>query len=331
MHICKLAARTILRCGVSALVMLCLGLYFIFPACKSFLQLQSEKHTPFEIIASTDKSYIDLNTILQIDGIQNASPIMQANVELTYEDYSLQCQMSAVYSNYLNLYLMEGAIFPDSSNMPYLVLNKAAAESFVNDGSETTVSIEDTVLLKSEGSERKAIVCGIFDDNSDSPVVYMSYTVASKSFAQGGTTKVALSLANKSYADRVISNLQKYGLYATVDSSTGLAWNLMEQQVWQTAAISIALITCSIILIRGKRSAELKDKKGERAGLLMAGLTANEVREIYPLRLAMADILCIVVASIFLSISGSFTILGICIALCFSCIHFAGGTYGERI
>lgn len=311
------------------MVMVCLGLYFVFPACKTFVQLQTERKTPYEIIANTDKSLIELDTLLQIEGVESASPIMQIEAELAYGDYALSCKINAVYSNYLAFNITEGVVFPDNSNMPFLVLNKAAAQSFVSGENKITISTGDIVLLEAEGSARKAVICGVFDDNSTSPVIYMSYSLASKEYARRSSTQIAFSLTNKGSAERVISNLQKYGLYADADTNTSLAWELLVQQVWQSAIVSIGLLASSIVLMREKRKTERKERKGEQASLLLSGMTATEVREIYPLRFLLTDLFCMVMVIAAAVITGTYSLFGIGMAACLIIVHCIVGSSGE--
>lgn len=326
-HICKIAAKTIPRCGTAALVILCLGLYFSFPATKTFLHLQSEKNTPYEIIASSDSDYIDMDSLLKIDGVKNVSPIIQIDGEIVYEKYALNCKIMAVYSSYLDLTCTDGVIFPDNSNMPYLILNKAASEGFSNDEAEVTIDVEETVLLNSNGKERKAIICGIFDDESDSPIAYMSYNYAGKEYAQDVSTSLAFSLDNRGAAEKVYASLQRNGIYANSDSSISLTWELMGQQVWQTMILCISLLTCSVALIREKRKGELKERRDEQTALLSSGMTASEVNTVFPLRILLANIACIAISAIAAAIMNVFSdiALGICICLC--CAHCAATIY----
>lgn len=140
--------------------------------------------------ATADSGSIDLSTLMQIDGVENISPILNLSGCLDYEDYNLNCEIKAVYNSFLKLKFAEGTMYPDSSNMPYLILNKAAAKSFTQDLQMVTVSAGDTVMMNVGGTERKAIVSGIFDDGSEMPTVYMSYDVAEKEYGRSGHTEL---------------------------------------------------------------------------------------------------------------------------------------------
>ena len=252
-HICKIAAKTISRCGWTAIVTLCLGLYMLFPGTQTAKRLYTEKHTPFELIGSTDGTTIDLNTLSQISGVERVSPILQINCQLTYGEKDASNQIDAVYASYLNVHLTDGTIFTDNTNMPYLVLNEAATRLFAEKDDEPGIAVQEELLLKSGDVETKAQVCGIYQDQSETPRIYMSYEVARKLFgAQFTGTNVAFLLTNKGAVEEVSANLRKQIFSVGTNTDTSLAWNLLEQQTWQTFLVSAVFVVCSAVLTREK-------------------------------------------------------------------------------
>ena len=309
-HICKIAFKTIPRCGIAALILLCLGFYFLFPACQTFQQIRAEKNTPYELTATTDNSNIDLNTLMQIEGVEKISPVLNLNASLSLEEYKLDCEIKAVYSSFLSLKFAQGTMYPNSSNMPYLILNKAAATFFSKEQETTMVTAEDTVTLNVNGTERKAVICGIFDDNRNSATVYMSYDTASQTFGQGSNTELLLRLKNKSNAEKVVSSLEKQSIYANFDPNITLSWELLQKQCYQTTLLSMVLLVCAPVLIRQTRRIELKASSAEINALLLSGLISNEVKTIYPFRLAMAELYCFLGATMLAVSVDEFSLLG---------------------
>ena len=273
-----------------------MGLYFLFPACKTFQQIQTEKNTPYELTATTDNSSIDLNTLMQIEGVERISPVLNLNASLSLEEYKLDCKIKAVYGSFFSLNFIQGTIYPDSSNMPYLILNKAAAKAFSHENQTVTVSPEDTVMMNANGTERKAIICGIFDDESETPAVYMSYDVAQKEYGTSGQTELVFLLNNMGSAENVVSALQRKNIYASFDPNLTLAWKLLQTQCWQTVMLSIGLLACATALIREKRIAEIVQNRSETEMLRLAGMTKDSVESIYPLRIVLAGIACTLAA-----------------------------------
>lgn len=275
-----------------------MGLYFLFPACQTFQQIQTEKNTPYELTATTDNSNIDLNTLMQIEGVERISPVVNLNATLSLNEYKLDCEIRAVYSSFLSLKFTQGTMYPDSSNMPYLILNKAAAKAFTYEYQTVTVTPEDTVMMKANGAERKAIICGIFDDGSETPAVYMSYDAAPKDYGVVGQTELLFLLNNMGSAEKVISALQRKNIYARFDPNLTLAWELLQKQCWQTVMLSLSLLACAVALIREKRSAEIAKSQSETAMLLLCGMTADAVVSIYPLRIVMTGLVCTLTATL---------------------------------
>lgn len=314
--ICKIAFKTIPRCGIAALILLCMGLYFLFPACQTFQQIQTEKDTPYELTATTDNSNIDLNTLMQIEGVERISPVVNLNATLSLNEYNLDCEIRAVYSSFLSLKFTQGTMYPDSSNMPYLVLNRAAAKSFSQEHQTITASPEDTVMMNVNGADRKAIVCGIFDDGSEIPTVYMSYDVAQKEYGTGGQTELLFLLNNMGSAEDVVSALQWKNIYARFDSNLTLAWELLQTQCWQTALLSIGLLACAAAIIREKRSAEIVKYRSEMAMLLLSGMTADTAGEIYPLRVVLTGVSCITASTLVSILMGTFSCVAVGVCIC---------------
>lgn len=292
-----------------------MGLYFLFPACQTFQQIQTEKNTPYELTATTDNNNIDLNTLMQIEGVERISPVLNLNASLSLEEYKLDCEIRAVYSSFLSLTFSQGTMYPDSSNMPYLILNKAAAKTFSHENQTVTVSPEDTVMLNANGTERKAIICGIFDDGSENPTIYMSYDVAQKEYGTSGQTELAFLLNNMGSAENVVSALQRKNIHARFDPNLTLAWELLQTQCWQTVMLSIGLLACAAALIREKRIAEIAKTRTEKEMLLLAGMTADAVDHIFLLRITFTCTACVLAAAIISAIMGAFSLIAVGVSI----------------
>ena len=297
-------------------MLLCMGLYFLFPACQTFQQIQAEKNTPYELTATTDSSNIDLNTLMQIEGVERISPVVNLNATLSLEEYKLDCEIKAVYSSFLSLKFTQGTMYPDSSNMPYLILNEPAAKAFSHEYQTITVTPEDTVMMNANGTERKAIICGIFDDGSETPAAYMSYDVAQKEYGSNDQTKLLFLLNNMGSAEDAVTALQRKNIYASFDPNLTLAWELLQKQCWQTALLSVGLLACATALIREKRIIERTKAQSEIAMLLLSGMTADAVGSIYPLRIALTGLACTLAAMLIALIMGAFSFIAVGICTC---------------
>lgn len=321
--ICKTAFRTVPRCGVAGLLFLLIGFYLIFPACDAWRQLREERNIPYILSATTTKERIDLNALLQVEGVERVSPVHRMDSVLSVEDYTLQAEVQAVYPGFLDISFTSGTMFPESTNMPYLILNKEAAKSFSRDtNSVMTVSANTQILLRGNDTEQKALICGIFDDGNKSPVAYMSYDTASRTIPQSVSTEILLSLTNKGMGEKVVKSIRKLGLNASFDEDESMRWRLMKQQVWQMFLTGLGCTACAIILIRKNRGSELPVWEEEITSLLMSGMAEDKVNRIFPLRIFIAGISCLLLASAIAGAVGvfSFSAVGISAAFIIACM-----------
>lgn len=327
-HICKIAAKTIPRCGWTAIIMLCLGLYMLFPGSQTAQQLYTEKHTPFELIGSTDGTTIDLNALSQISGVERVSPILQINCQLTYGEKDASNQIDAVYASYLNVHLTDGSIFTDNTNMPYLVLNEAATKLFAEKDDEPGIAVQEELLLKSGDVETKAQVCGIYQDESETPHIYMSYDVAHKLFGvQFMGTKVVFLLTNKGTVEGVSAKLRKQNFSVNANTDTRLAWDLLERQTWQTFLVSAVLVACSAILTRENLLQERFSSKAEWEILLTNGMSVKKIEQMLLVRIVITELICIFVSMIISETVNTFSWITLGVVpifiLIYSCCVFA--------
>lgn len=308
--------------------MLCLGLYMLFPGSQTAQRLYTEKHTPFELIGSTDDATIDLNTLSQIADVERVSPILQVNCQLTYGEKDASNQIDAVYASYLNVHLTDGTLFTNNTNMPYLVLNEAATKLFTEKDNEPGIAVQEELLLKSGDVETKAQVCGIYQDESETPHIYMSYEVAHKLFGvQFMGTKVVFLLTNKGTVEGVSAKLRKQNFSVDANTDTRLARDLLERQTWQTFLVSAILVACSAILTRENLLQERFSSKAEWEILLTNGMSVKKIEQMLLIRIVITELICIFVSMIISETVNTFSWITLGVVpifiLIYSCCVFA--------
>ena len=135
-HVIKIALHTVGRIGFSAALFFMVGLYLVFPAATSFLALQEDKKEDFEITATATKT-VDLEELEGIKGVKKLSPVIKFNGKIAYDEYVLETEIEGIMGTYLEGENIDGTIFPDGSNMPYLILNEAALKAFKDTDGKT--------------------------------------------------------------------------------------------------------------------------------------------------------------------------------------------------
>lgn len=296
-----------------AILLLCIGLYMVFPASQTAMRLYTEKTTPYEMVASSGSNQIYLDNLSKIESVEAVSPIMQLNCQVTYGEKTVNFTVNAVYSGYVNVQLTDGVIFTDDTNMPYLLLNETAAKSFSEKDSDPGIESQESVIVKCEDTECKATISGIFQDDDTSSQIYMSYDVARKLFPSDSSTKVTLRLKNKGTAEYVVSQLQRKGYSTSVDSDMVLAWELLEQQTWQSIITSMGFIVCSIMLLRNNTIIEYEARSEEKDALVLSGMTSVQVGWSAIIRLLILNIICLVIVCCAACVIGKFTFVAVVI------------------
>ena len=275
---------------------------------------------PCEMIGSTDNEDIALEELLSIEGVKRVSPVVQFDAEIKFGEYKLSCQVQSVHSSFLDVELTEGAIYNDDSNMPFLLLNKAAAASFsADDNTKVSVVADTNVTMTVNNEETNALICGVFDDKKETPAVYMSYDFAKKRLIQEFTITLLFAISNKGYSEQVALSLQREGITASYEENDMVRWTLMGQQIFQFTLTCVSFLVCFAILTSKRIDAE---NKTEIQALLISGMTEAKVTQIISKRLIMMYAVCIIGASLIAVLFNIATIGGFLFCLIVSYLHY---------
>ena len=79
--------------------------------------------------------------------------------------------------------------------------------------------------------------------------------------------------------------------------------------------LSIGLLACAVSLIREKRAAETANTQSETAMLLLAGMTADAVDHVFPLRITWTCTACILAAALISVVMGTFSLIAVGISI----------------
>lgn len=284
------------------------------------MQLREERLVPWEMYGTTDNTIIDLDELLLIEGVERISPVIRFDTEIQFGEYKLSCQVQAVHSSFLDIELTEGAIYYDSSNMPFLLLNEAAAKSFSSDNNtEIMMTANTSITMTMNNEATNALICGIFNDDKEAPVAYMSYNFAKKIFSQESVTTLLFALSNKGASEQIALSLQKKGIVATYAENDHVRWDLMEQQVFQFILSCVGFLVCSTLLLRKQIHAE---NKAEIEALLICGIDTAAVNHILSNRLIILYAICIIVSSLVATLFSIFSVIAVLSCVIASFIHY---------
>lgn len=290
--ICKLAVHTLGRWGLTPLLLLTLGLYCIFPACEIYTALHQELTKSYEV-SGTALSDVQMSRILALETVRSATPLITFDAALSLGAYQQKCSVQCVTAQYAAMPFLEGNGFPDESSMPYLILNQWAAEHFLDEeGTQrnTPVHAGDNLMLQMAEECRQAVVCGIFADELETPITYMSCSLAAQVLP--ASSDFLVTLLHKGDLEQAARMLQKEGVRISYDAAEIARWEMSRGQFVQALLVSLVLLLCSgVLTVR-----EVPFSKEEQYLLQLSGLTQAEVIGSYQLRIAFGVGACLLTA-----------------------------------
>lgn len=275
------------------------------------------------MIGTINNEEIALEELLSIEGIERVSPVIQLDTEIQFGEYKLNCHVRAVHSSFLDVDISEGVIFHDDSNMPFILLNKAAAESFsAADNTKVMVSANASVIMKLNNEATNGLVCGIFDDAEETPMVYMSYDFASRTHMRQSGSKVIFALSSKGDIEQIVPSLQEKGISAIYDYNEIVRWETKGQQIWQFIFVGIVFLLCAEVLMENRHLQSDKAKNEENCALAIAGMTIQQLKWIAFLRLSLIYMISLITVCWISFFAGIFSTLAVIICIISLGIHF---------
>lgn len=286
-QIIKLAIRTIPRMGLATILFLFLGIYLIFPTARLYIDMKQGNAVPCELVVSTDGAF-DEAKLWELQGVQSVTPILRFNATLSTKEASCTLTVEAVRSGALKQDQISGSVFPEESNMPYLVLNTAAVKAFRDEAGKKTDSLDlDGSFVLSADRELPAKVCGILEDDNPEPMAYMSYSVARTILSPGGQNSgvtLRLTLDNAGSEPAVVSQLQEFGFMAEVDETRTVQWVAYQERLKSSALLCLGILISAAVLLRQRWKLEKVQYKESCQAVELCGMSKDDIRKVILLR-----------------------------------------------
>ena len=306
----KIALKTISRIGAAVILLWILGFYLMFLSCEIFLVMQSETQVPTDLIVLGNSKKSAYEDLIQLDGVEKVSPLQRIQTELSADGYTQQIEIMGVKRNFLSMEMEEGTHYADHTQMPFLVLNQMAAESFVSaePGEEYTAKAGDQVTLSCNGKVVRAVVSGVFQDKGEIPRCYMSYSVATRLNPTLDFAEYILTVKNRGETEHIAEKLQKYNLTTAVNEEEILRWDFMEKQSGQYLITALVCMACALLLVLKNQFQQEITERGQHQTLRSMGFSEKNISAIQRLRVAEAMTSSYLSAMILVGIQGKFSI-----------------------
>lgn len=328
--ICKIAFHTVGRYGKATLLMLCVGFLFLITTANSYGVLRQELDSPY-VLPGTVTGQADLEKYMEVPSVEAATPVLSFESKLTAKDAALSGTVTAVLADYLDLSISQGGPFPNDTNMPFVVLNEYASKNFLTESkSKVTLAVNDTLTMTIGEEEQSAILCGIFEDGLEQPVIYMSYPLAARIIPKGDGIDLLFRLGKTEDLKSGAKALKKLGVSVSYDEALPERWQLTKQQIYQTAISSLVLLLCAAVQMVGQHKREQTGAQPERQPLLLSGLDEKQVSKIHPLCAFFAQLFCLLAAVAMAALFGRLSIRSMVIGILLLSIHFGIVVWGSH-
>ncbi len=264
--------------------------------------VQEEKSFPYELDVLSGPVKVSDNAIAELSGIPNvtaATPVLQIPVSVHAGKYSARLTLTGIDAAYLNDSLAQGGIFPSSSVMPYIVLNKAACRQFADGtSSETGDDAEEPAIdwlnaaISLQTSEAvKPVVSKIIgillkDDEEQEPAAYISIASVKALLQAAGQTVdyvgANVRIENIGYAERVSRAIAKLGLrVSSLNKDVQIKWDMeLKEMTYLILIGAVCLISSSAIII-GRIKLSQFEREEALAALRWIGMKEKEIARIF--------------------------------------------------
>lgn len=265
--------------------------------------VQEEKSFPYELDVLSGTVKVSDNAIAGLSAIPNvvaATPVLQAPVSVQAGKYTAQLTLTGIDATYLNDAFAQGGIFPNSSVMPYIVLNKAACRRLTGEiSSETGADAEEepaidwlnaAVSVQTSGTIKPVVskIVGILakDDEEQEPAAYISIASAKALLQAAGQSAeyvgANVRIENIGYSEHVSRAIAKLGLsVSSLNKDAQIKWDMeLKEMTYLILLGAVCLISSPAIMIGRIRISQF-ERKETLAALRWIGMREKKMARIF--------------------------------------------------
>ncbi len=281
--------------------------------------MQEEKSQPYELGVIPGSTEVTDYAVLQISELENveaATPVLEVPVSIAIGEYTAQLTLVGIEADYLNEELSQGNMFPDSSVMPYIVLNEAALGQLMIESSNTAIDMEtdntdwlseSVSIIASEGmrpvvSKISGILAKV-DEQEQEPVAYISISVAKQLLQQSGMkadyTRMSVRVKNIGSTESVSKSIAELGLMVENNNDElQRKWDMETKEMTYLILIGVFSLLCSAVLMMAWRKISMLEQKSALSMLRWVGMKRKQIIGIYMLQSLLIALFGVVIGII---------------------------------
>jgi hypothetical protein len=314
LDLCKLTGKGLNRWALVSVLGIVLSTFCFLFAGTIWYSVYLEKEQPCELTVvapkSTQLSDQTVSDIFKIPHVTAATGVLEVPVTLTVGKYSATLTLSGIDGNYLKNAFRFGGRFPETSAMPYIVLNDAAVKAFIDPHNpppsdqadyEPAINWMNAGVALSFGSETSAgtkpitsKVCGILsgDGKEQAPAGYVSNSVAKELLRNqkmpAGYSSVAVRIRNIGFAEDVTKKITALG-YGVTDPNTESEskWDAEETEMSYLIIVGMIGLVCFSFLIASVDRGNLNEQRDRLGMMKWIGMPLSTLKKMLLLQTAM--------------------------------------------
>lgn len=264
------ALKTWKRAAFPALLFWVLAVCLLARSLQTGWALHREKSQPYRLTV-TAQSALDPEALAQLAGVEACTAVYELSGTVSAGGYTADFTIHGVDGGFVTGTLTQGVLFPETSAIPYLVLNEAALKSFSADGTPIeSVSSVDWLSCDAALDGLPVRLCGILKDGSEAPAAYMSQASAQALLLQAaGSTETStgwVSLRNFGCLDQAAKALAAAGCtWEAANSDAAGAWPAQQMKTGLLAlAGGISALAAAALMGASLRYDRLKNAEEYR-------------------------------------------------------------------
>ena len=214
--------------------------------------------------------------------------------KLLFGDYQASVTFVGVEASYPEGEWLSGEIYPESTAMPYLVLNEAAVKAFTNEKKQNLQEAGevdwDSQSLILEGESKTVLrICGTLKDEKEEAIAYLSQEQMKEILLRFGEESAAdtlwIRLVDAGVKETVIRRLEALGL-AVIDneSSRESDWDLRTERQSFFLGVGIFVIVWSGVVMFFQERSRRQEMAGVYSVLFQIGISESSMRSIGQVR-----------------------------------------------
>lgn len=249
----------------------------------------AEKQASYELMFFSDNlSDSVISEIASFDDIESVSPIINVPCALSFENTVIEIAVSGINRDYIADSFLYGSNFQEVNAMPYIAMNKSAADILMKVDKKLTpeLIIGKQILMTLNEKTFSAKISGIFDNEEEDPVCYISLTNAKNLILNVGDTpsysSAYVRCTNADRAKSVSEQLNNMGLqFENANTDIESKQNENGMRITYLIIITVLALIAAIAIVHTKRVTNNMRYATQNEMLRSMGLTHKDITAIH--------------------------------------------------